>query len=508
MFLRISCLLLALLVGTAPADSAPRPLSAAEDQAIRLVAQVLQNGPQAWWDNLSSDAPLRHLGQKQALQEISVRLGSTQGVRWRLLTPAAHLGSAVALFDIEYATGFTETLLLELVDDSGWKIRQVRSLVDPLDPVEPQPLLATLGPLRTRLTEPKAPDPRNLFRAPQPEGAAQAQALWEAQYHLQHHDDQKAAGRLETVVGGNCAPLGELLTARLAVLRGHGLAMEKAYARLLKRGFDHDGLRLEMAQSQLRMGRTRNLGQSFRKLVEMGSRQSEVAYGMARFAGNDVGDVDSVDHVGSSAAAAKAQGGGRLPLPSLARFSTASNDLKIRLASALLELPAGLGIAAEDLNLLQTPTPTPPPISETRTTPRVGLAPPKPEPLPRITEAEVHRRRLAINAWHQSYSQQVEPVKIALGPIIGAIRGGRPTHMGSTCRTLVDHLTPLLSNSEVFAAPELKIESELRSAFYHFQKMAGACLQGRLSEIRAELVKAETSLRTAAVELQKYGLRP
>jgi len=501
MLQRTTFSLLALLFGTLPVAAAPRPLSPAEDQAVRLVARVFQAGSQAWWENLSRDAPLRRLGREQALQEIAVRIGPTRGARWRLLTPAAHLGSEIALFDIEYASGFTDTLLLELVDESGWKIQQLRCLADPLDVAEPQPLLAALGPLRRRLTESKAPDPTVLFRAPQAGAAAQVQALWEAQYHLQHQDDEQAARRLETVVEQSSAPLGELLTARLAVLRGHGVAMEKAYARLLKRGFDHDGLRLEMVQSRLRMGRTRGLGQSFQELVEMGSRQSEVAYGMARFAG------DGGDGAGPGATTAvEAQGSGSVPLPSLARFAAASNELKIRLGGAILELPTGLGITTEELTRLQTSTPTKPLVQEVRAAPRVGLAPPKP---PRqITPAELHRKKLALNAWHKSYSQQVAPVKIALGPIIGAIRGGQLTHMGSTCRTLVDHVTPLLSDSEVFAAPELEIEPELRIAFHHFQKMAGACLQGRLAEIRSELAKAETSLRTAAVALQKYGLRP
>lgn len=499
---RILFSLLALCIVTSPVGAIPRPLSPAEHQAIRLVAQGFQDGPEHLWEHLSSDAPLRKLGREHALREISVRLGPTARSHWRVLTPAAHLGPGIALFDIEYATGFTETLLFELVEEegAGWKVRQVRCLADPVELSAPQPQLAPLAPLRKRLTQANALNPTELFGAPHHGSAADVQALWEAQYHLQHQDTEQAAFRLDKVVERSRAPLAELLTARLAVLRGHGLAMEKAYARLLRQGFDHDGLRLEMAQNLLRMGQDRNLGKIFRSLEAMGSRQSEVAYGLARFAG---------DQASTRGTAQTAQGGGDKPLPSLARFTVASNESKLRLGGGVLELPAGLAVAAEDFAPSSPAVPRAvAPVRTRSAAPRVGLMPPKPQPPPQVSPEEARRKAQAVQTWHESYSAQVAPVKLALGPILGAIRGGRLTQMGDSCRTLVDQLTPLLSDSEVFAAPELEIEPNLRIAFYHFQKMAGACLQGRLAEIRAELTKAESSLRVAAIELQKYGLRP
>ena len=141
--------LLLALVGSslssrpAPADEGfrPKPLSEAERAAVGMAVDYLRDGPGTWWALLSSDAPLRALGEEAAVAEIAVRGGPPAGARWMLRTPGLRFDASTAIFEIELPSGVDETLRLDLVDEDGWKIRELRSLADP----EPSPVLAAAG---------------------------------------------------------------------------------------------------------------------------------------------------------------------------------------------------------------------------------------------------------------------------------------------------------------------------------------------------------------------------
>ncbi len=109
----------------------PRQLSEAERAAAGMAAEYLQRGPEAWWEKLAANAPLRRLGREAALEEIGVRAGPADGASWQLLTPGPKLGPQTAVFGVELASGLDETLVLHLVDEGGWKIESVRVSAEP-----------------------------------------------------------------------------------------------------------------------------------------------------------------------------------------------------------------------------------------------------------------------------------------------------------------------------------------------------------------------------------------
>ncbi len=110
----------------------PRALSAAEREAVRLVALYLQSGPEPLWSALATDSPLRALGHDAALAEIAVRLGPAAGAHWTMRTPAPRHGSAVAIFTVEFPSGMEDTLTLQMTPGpSGMALRSVQCLVDP-----------------------------------------------------------------------------------------------------------------------------------------------------------------------------------------------------------------------------------------------------------------------------------------------------------------------------------------------------------------------------------------
>ena len=137
----------------------PRELSEAERAAVELAAGYLDRGPEAWWDRLAADAPLRRLGREAALEEIGVRAGPADGASWQLLTPGEKLGPRAAVFGVELPSGLDETLVLRLVDEGGWKIADVRITAEPLAAAPPRPDVART-PARTGAAAPvSAPAP-------------------------------------------------------------------------------------------------------------------------------------------------------------------------------------------------------------------------------------------------------------------------------------------------------------------------------------------------------------
>ncbi len=131
----------ALALGSAAPHAAfePRPLSAAERGAVELALAYAERGPEAIWERLADDAPLRALGREAALAELAARLGARDGATWRLQTPALELGPDAALFTLEFAAGVDDLLRLELVGGEGPRVRQLWTLVD-RPPATPPPL--------------------------------------------------------------------------------------------------------------------------------------------------------------------------------------------------------------------------------------------------------------------------------------------------------------------------------------------------------------------------------
>ena len=108
----------------------PRELSAAERAAVELAAAYLHQGPEAWLPRLQKSSPLGRLPSQEARQEILARVGPPEGSTWHLVTPGPTFDEQTAIFAIEYASGLDETLILKLVDQSGWKIAEVRTSID------------------------------------------------------------------------------------------------------------------------------------------------------------------------------------------------------------------------------------------------------------------------------------------------------------------------------------------------------------------------------------------
>jgi hypothetical protein len=140
-------------LGVAPQ---PRELSEAERAAVELAAGYLDRGPEAWWDRLAAEAPLRRLGREAALEEIGVRAGPADGASWQLLTPGEKLGPRTAVFGVEFPSGLDETLVLRLVDEGGWKIADVRITAEPLAAAPPRP---DIGAARAAAVRRAAPAP-------------------------------------------------------------------------------------------------------------------------------------------------------------------------------------------------------------------------------------------------------------------------------------------------------------------------------------------------------------
>ncbi|HVT59193.1 MAG TPA: hypothetical protein VHR45_12415 [Thermoanaerobaculia bacterium] len=114
------------------AQSGPRPLTAAERQAVQLAAEYMIGGAPAWLDQLSRGSALRRLGREAALAEIEVRAGPPAGARWEMRTTPADFARHGAVWSIDFPSGVDETLQLDLVEEGGgWKIDSLRISAEP-----------------------------------------------------------------------------------------------------------------------------------------------------------------------------------------------------------------------------------------------------------------------------------------------------------------------------------------------------------------------------------------
>ena len=119
----------------------PRPITAAEREAIGLALGYLRGDAGAWFDRLAADAPLRALGREKALAELRVRLGPPGRAHWALRATGAGEPADEVVFEIEYPSGLDETVAVQMASSAqGWLVRSVACSVDPR---LPQPLLGS-----------------------------------------------------------------------------------------------------------------------------------------------------------------------------------------------------------------------------------------------------------------------------------------------------------------------------------------------------------------------------
>jgi hypothetical protein len=352
-------------------EPGPRELSDAELAAVQLAAAYLHRGPAAWWEQLAAGAPLRRLGREAALAEIAVRSGPADGATWQLLTPGPSFDQRTAVFGVEYASGFDETVILHMVDEGGWRIAEVRASFDPIE-TGPPPAAAKLpaapavptasdnrsltilaialagilgtallaragrrraamgagaaallagigislwdgisGPFLTsvRAEEPVAEDPGFLrlgalapLRAALAAGTDRAEIerrlaapledlrlhevreLWRAHYLLEGADLAAAEAILSRFPEPANHPLAELLRARLSFRRLERQKTGWSYEQAIRRGLDHDGLRLESALAKSVTNEGDRSDEEIAAAIGMGSRLPDPWYTAAQIA--------------------------------------------------------------------------------------------------------------------------------------------------------------------------------------------------------------------------------
>ena len=131
--MRFRLALLCAVVTTAAfgAVNAIRPLSFAERAAVQIAANYIATGPQAVYDQLSTNSPFRKLSKNDALQEIEVRFGPPAGATWELQTVVPALQDSTAVFNISYPSGADETAIINFEAESGnFKVHDVRILAE------------------------------------------------------------------------------------------------------------------------------------------------------------------------------------------------------------------------------------------------------------------------------------------------------------------------------------------------------------------------------------------
>lgn len=144
--------------------------------------------------------------------------------------------------------------------------------------------LASLLTLR-EITTSGGIDPEALFAELPAEGVeGEIGHIWEAAYRILRFELNEAQPILDSfpAPSGNAAV--EVLRARLGFLRSAEVETLLAFERALDVGPDHDGLRLEMAQSYIQLGYIDKSEVTYELLRSMGSREPDVYYSLAQFA--------------------------------------------------------------------------------------------------------------------------------------------------------------------------------------------------------------------------------
>jgi hypothetical protein len=120
----------------------PRPINGAEREAVGVVAEFLSRGPDALFERLSPDAPLRALPRGDALAELAARTGPGAGARWTLQTIVRGRPGDVA-FRVTYPSGYEDGLLFRM---KGRGVYELLTLAE-----DPAP--------RVVVPRPKGPEP-------------------------------------------------------------------------------------------------------------------------------------------------------------------------------------------------------------------------------------------------------------------------------------------------------------------------------------------------------------
>lgn len=124
---------LLVMAWSVAAETKPRPLSEAERAGTALVASFLASGPEAFWNALAADAPLRKLGHDEALREINVRVGSRERAEWYLQTTVAPAAERYAAFTVSFPSGIDDVVWLEMRKDPGaWRVVSIRTSAEPV----------------------------------------------------------------------------------------------------------------------------------------------------------------------------------------------------------------------------------------------------------------------------------------------------------------------------------------------------------------------------------------
>ncbi len=94
---------------------------------MTLALQYIAQGPVSWTTALTRDSWLSALPRKEAEAEIEARAGPADGATWELRTVSSEGDGRTAVFLVEFPSGLETELILDLVDEGGWKIRDVRT---------------------------------------------------------------------------------------------------------------------------------------------------------------------------------------------------------------------------------------------------------------------------------------------------------------------------------------------------------------------------------------------
>lgn len=127
-----------LLALTAVAQ--PRPVNAAEREAVAIAAAFLANGPEALYARLSPDAPLRALPKADALRVLIARTGPRDGATWTLQTVDS---TSDAAFRVTWPNGGESGLLFRM---KGRGLHELQTLAHATRGAPPAPTSAPPAP--------------------------------------------------------------------------------------------------------------------------------------------------------------------------------------------------------------------------------------------------------------------------------------------------------------------------------------------------------------------------
>jgi tetratricopeptide (TPR) repeat protein len=130
-----------------------------------------------------------------------------------------------------------------------------------------------------------------------PELVTQIATLWRAETLMSQVDLHEAEAALATVPSPAPVPLGEVLRARLAYVRSDLDTTGQRYQKAETSGADSESLSLEAVQALTTLGLYDQAEVEVTQLAEMGSRQADVYYSMARYSAVADKDGEAEDYL-------------------------------------------------------------------------------------------------------------------------------------------------------------------------------------------------------------------